>query len=94
MWFNSAMDTQTAIEKAGGFSTVSVACTNRGLKVSPQGVAKWSKQNRLPWSEYAGTTQYAQIISDLALANGHAIYPSDICPGAGQYQEQPKEKVA
>lgn len=84
------MDVKTAIDLAGGPTTVSRACTNRGMKVSTQAVFKWTRKNRLPLTEYNGDTHYAAVICGLAVANGHDITAAVLCPGAAQYLEKAK----
>jgi len=89
------MDVKTAIEKAGGMASVARACTDRGMAVSRQAVAKWSAGQRLPSSEWTGETSYARVICDLIKAMGHEdIDPIELCPGSGQYMNQPDSEAA
>lgn len=74
-----------AIELAGGPAFVAKACTNRDMPISTQAVRMWAVNERLPSSEYRGTTSYSRVISDLMVAGGHLYAPGDFCHGALQY---------
>ncbi len=88
------MDTKKAIEYAGGPSAVADAISRRIKTISKQAVMAWSDKNSMPGSEFTGKTTYAQVIADLAVARGYDITPLMICPGAGQYMQQPEGKAA
>jgi len=89
------MNIREKIDMAGGLTQVARACTNKGMPVSVTYVQKWGKQNRLPPSDWLGTTQYAAVICDLIKALGREeTHPLDLCPGAGQYMQQQDAKAA
>ena len=89
------MDIRKAIDLAGGPKAVATACTNRGLDVERTSVSMWKQRNALPVSEWKGTTIYAHVICDLIKAMGHdGVHPLDLCPGAGQYMQQPESEAA
>jgi len=83
------MDMETILNKAGGKSNVARACS-----ISRQAIQQWVDVNRVPFSDIAGRTRYAAIISKLAKDRGHNIEPIDICPGAPQYMQHPDAEAA
>jgi len=89
------MDAIEAIEKAGGPTTIVNACLNRGLKVTRDQVAAWKVRNTFPKSEWTGETSVVGVICELIKAMGHdEVHPLDLCPGAGQYMDQPDSEAA
>jgi len=83
------MGIKEAVTKAGGPTEVARACT-----LSHPTVIYWCNQNSLPMSEWRGSTQYALAICKLIKAKAHeVVHPISICPGAGQYMQQPDKEA-
>ena len=88
------MDIKEAIKQAGGASVVARACSAKLPKpITRFAVYRWVKNNKLPSTEWSGTTQYAFTIAALAKILGHKIQPIDLCPGAGQYMKTAENKL-
>ncbi len=88
------MDIKEAIKQAGGASVVARACSAKLSKpITRFAVYRWVKNNKLPSTEWNGSTQYASTISALAKMLGHDIHPLELCPGAGQYMQSSKKVV-
>ena len=91
------MDIQTVIKRAGGVGAIAKAIKNRlpNQTITPQAIINWRARGQLPRTEWTGETRYAEVICDLLKAMGYDdVHPIDLCPGAGQYMEKPKEKAA
>jgi len=93
------MDIKTAVDKAGGYSAVATA-HNIDLQpgdraLTKQAVYGWVTKGRLPATEWTGETQYAlTICQQIKAMNNEHVHPLDLCPGSGQYMEQPRENAA
>jgi len=92
MW---RMDIRSALIQAGSPSNISTAFQNRGIEVTPAQVTMWKQRNALPTTEWTGKTTFAPVICELIVAMGYEpVSPADLCPGAGQYMQQPTSEAA